>query len=595
MAGRALVIGSPTMLFSFLYRLIASLVRLLFWPLLFLRWRRAVRPGSYLAFEIDGGVTDIQPPPRFIDRFRKRPVSLAALAELTRTLADDKRIHGIVVTIRSFHQGMASALSLHNALQKVRDGGREVVVYLPFGGGTKEIFVASAATTIVAAPQTTLSPLGFVVTARYLKGALEKAHLEPEVYARGVFKSAGEQLTRDRMSEREREQQDAILDQLFEVLLAKLAEGRAWNRERALRVVDNAPYLHTEAIEQGLADAAAYEDELKTAIGGDRGPVKIAGAGGYLRAKKSLSFPALFREPGIGVLKIHGAIAHTSPLTSELGLANDDALIGAIRIARSERSIRGLILHINSPGGGALASDRIHHELAAFAAEKPLIAYMANVAASGGYYVAAAAHAIIAQPTTITGSIGVVAARFAIDPLLERLGIATEVLKRGEHADLIAPTRSLRDDERAVIERELEGMYRAFLKVVADGRKQPIESIEKVAEGRVWIGSDAKRVGLVDELGGFDLAVETARAKIGGPGAAKLKPAVISVPRGPIPPLNPPKTPSSHAAAHALLGIAHLARTLGVDIDPAALFLGGERILAWCPRAKEFTGPCDSG
>jgi len=581
------------MLFTFLYRLIASLFRLLFWPLLFLRWRRAVRPGTYVAFEIDGGVADIQPPPKLLDRFRKRPVSLAVLAELTRTLADDRRVQGIVVTLRSFHQGMASALSLHNALRKIRESGREVVVYLPLGGGTKEIFVASAATKIVAVPQTSLSPLGFMVTARYLKGALEKAHLQPEVYARGVYKSAGEQLTRDQMSEREREQQDAILDQLFEMLLAKLAEGRTWNLERARTVVDNAPYLHSEAIKEGLADAAAYEDELKTAIG-DRGPARITPAGGYLRAKRSLSFPALRSQPVIGVLKVHGAIAGASPLTSELGMATDDALIGAIRIARRDRGIRGLILHINSPGGGALASDRIHHELAAFAAEKPLIAYMANVAASGGYYVAAAAHAIIAQPTTITGSIGVVAARFAIDPLLERIGITTEVLKRGEHADLIAPTRSLRDDERVVIERELEGMYRAFLKVVADGRKQPIESIEKVAEGRVWIGTDAKRVGLVDELGGFEVAVEAARARIGGSGAARLKPVVLDTPRGRIPPLDPPGTPSALAGSHALLGIVHLARTLGVDIEPAALLLGGERILAWCPRAKALAGSDES-
>jgi protease-4 len=583
------------MLFVFLYRLIASFFRLLFWPLLLLRWRRAVRPGTFLAIEIDGGVTDIQPPPKFIDRFRKRPVSLIALAELTRTLAGDKRVHGIVVTLRSFHQGMASALSLHAALRKVRESGREVVVYLPFGGGTKELFVASAATKIVAAPQTTLSPLGFVVTARYLKGALERVHLEPEVYARGVYKSAGEQLTRDRMSEREREQQDAILDRLFEMLLAKLAEGRSWSVERARELVDNAPYLHSEAIEKGLADAAAYEDELATAIG-DRGPAKIASAGGYLRTKRSLSFPALRSEPVIGVLKVHGAIAGTSPITSELGFATDDALIGAVRIARRDPGIRALILHINSPGGGALASDRIHHELAAFAAEKPLIAYMANVAASGGYYVAAAAHVIIAQPTTITGSIGVVAARFAIDPLLERVGIATEVLKRGAHADLIAPTRTLRPDERAVIEREIEGMYRAFLKVVADGRKQPIESIEKVAEGRVWIGEDAKRVGLVDELGGFDVAVEAARARISGPRASKLKPAVLSVPKGRIPPLDPPSrgSPSALAGAQALLGVAHLARSLGVDLDPAALFLGGERILAWCPRAKALAGSDES-
>lgn len=583
------------MLFAFLYRLIASFVRLLFWPLLWLRWRRAVRPGAFLGLEIDGGVVDLQAAPTFFDRFRRRSVSLAGLAELTQVLAGDRRVQGIVVTLRSFQQGMASALSLHNALRKVRESGRDVVVYLPFGGGTKELFVASAATKIVAAPQTSLAPLGFMVTARYVKRALEQIHLAPEVYARGIYKSAGEQLTRDGMSEKEREQQDAILDRLFQMLLAKLAEGRRIDLERARSLVDNAPYLYNEAIDKGLADAAAYPDELASAIG-DREPAKISSAGRYLAVHRSLSFPALRPAPVIGVLKIHGAIASASPLTSELGFATAEGLIGAIRIARRDRRIRAVVLHINSPGGGALASDRIHHELAALAVEKPLIAYMANVAASGGYYVAAAAHRIIAQPTTITGSIGVVAARVAIDPLLERLGISTEVLKRGEHADLIAPTRSLRDDERVVIDREIEGMYRAFLKVVADGRKQPVESIEKVAEGRVWIGEDAKSVGLVDDLGGFDVALEAARARVSGPGAARLKPVVLDVPRGSIPPLDPPsqKAPGERAAAQLALGVAHLARGLGADLDPAALLLGGERILAWCPRSKALAGRHES-
>lgn len=574
---------------SLLVRLFASFFRILFWPLLYLRFRRAVRPGAYLGLAIDGGVADLPPPPRFIDRFRKHPVSLAAINELTDVIASDKRVRGVVVTLRSFHQGMASALSLHNALRRIRDGGREVVVHLPLGATTKEIFVASAATRVFAAPQTTLSPLGFLVTARYLRRALDNAGLVPEVYARGVYKSAGEQLLRSEMSEKEREQQDAILDRLYESLVAKLAEGRRMSLDRARAIIDGAPYLHNEAVDQGLIDGAYYQDEVARALGeSDDRPARIGSAAFYLNARRALRLRALLPERAIGVIEVHGAIAGSSPLASELGLATDEGLIGAVRVARSDPRIRAVILHINSPGGGALASDRIHHELVALAAEKPLIAYMANVAASGGYYVAAAAHTIVCQPTTITGSIGVVAARVAIDPLLERLGIATEVLKRGARADLIAPTRTLTGDERAVVDREIEGMYRAFLKVVADGRKQPLEAVEKVAEGRVWIGQDAKGVGLVDELGGFEAAVEAARARVGTKSASKLRPVVLRIPRGRIPPLDPPrrKPEGAPAAAHLLA----LARDAGVDVDPFALLLCGDRVLTWCPRARELAG-----
>jgi protease-4 len=589
------------MIVSLFVRLISAFFRALFWPLLYLRFRRAGPKGSYLAIDIEGPVVDIRPPATFLDRFRKQPASLAALSELADAVIEGTRVRGIVVTLGSFHQGMASALSLHNVLRRVRESGREVILHLPLGGGTKELYVASAATRIFAAPQTTLAPLGFLVTARYLRRALDKAGLVPEVYARGVYKSAGDQLLREGMSEKEREQQDAILDHLYESLVAKIAEGRRVSVERARAIIDGAPYLHNEAIEQGLIDGAAYQDEVPTAIGVGK-PARVSSAARYIFARRALRFPAFFPERAIGVIEIHGAITGASPLAAELGLATDEGLIGAVRTARSDPRIRAVVLHINSPGGGALASDRIHHELVALAAEKPLIAYMANVAASGGYYVAAAAHTIIAQPTTITGSIGVVAARFAIDPVLERLGITTEVLKRGAHADLIAPTRALRDDERAVIERELEGMYRAFLKAVADGRKQPVESIAKVAEGRVWIGQDAKGVGLVDELGGFDVAVEAARARLGKTqkGASKLRPAIVRPPRRRVPPLKPPSAAGEaerpalailrayFPQRSALLDLLHLARQAGADVDPAALLLCGERVLAWCPEARSL-------
>jgi protease-4 len=270
---------------------------------------------------------------------------------------------------------------------------------------------------------------------------------------------------------------------------------------------------------------------------------------------------------------VHGAIAGQGAMTQSL--ATDERVIAAVRKARRDPRVRGVVLHVDSPGGSALASDRMHHELEQLAAEKPLVACMANVAASGGYYVAAPAHTIVAQPTTITGSIGVVAARVVVEPLLAKLGIHTDVVKRGARSDIFEPTRHLDDAERAAFERELEGTYRAFLGVVARGRKRPIEEIHKVAQGRVWSGADAANVGLVDVLGGFEEALDRARALIGGAQAASLEPAIVRGGRTPIPPLDPPKR------AALVEAIAMVAGYIG--IDPVALGLLRDPVLAYCP------------
>ena len=262
-----------------------------------------------------------------------------------------------------------------------------------------------------------------------------------------------------------------------------------------------------------------------------------------------------------------------------------------------DRRIAAVVLHVDSPGGSALASDRIHHELEQLAAEKPLVACFADVAASGGYYVAAAAHAIVAQPTTITGSIGVIAARLVVEPLLAKLGIATEVLKRGAHADTSQSTRHLSEEERASCQRELDGMYRAFIGIVARGRKRSVEEIERVAQGRVWSGADGAREGLVDVLGGFDVACERARelarAKLGAR-AKDLEPRLVLGARLPPPPLDPP----AKAAQAALLALGALFPQIAQDVAMALAGGSTGRVLAWSgaagDAARGWTAPSDA-
>jgi protease-4 len=285
----------------------------------------------------------------------------------------------------------------------------------------------------------------------------------------------------------------------------------------------------------------------------------------------------------VGVVRVHGAISQESSFGGSGSGATEESVIGAVRAARESKKVRGVLLHIDSPGGSALASARMHRELELLAAEKPLVAVMANVAASGGYYVAAAAHAIVAEPVTITGSIGVIAVRFAVHPILERLGVNVDVLKRGARSDLFDPTHLLPPDDRAAVEREIASTYREFVEVVARGRHKSVDEVLELAQGRVWTGKDAHARGLVDVLGGFEVALADVKQRI-GKGSDRL---LVREVRG-----NTKEWPTLAAEpAKAKKALVHAANELlGEWGELLPLVLGTERVLLWTPEAMGYRG-----
>ncbi|WP_394824344.1 signal peptide peptidase SppA [Pendulispora albinea] len=573
----------------FILRLILQFFRLLVWPLAVLRRRKAAPPRAYVHLEIDGAVTDVAGPKRPWEAWVRKPVlTLHGVAELIDALIDDPNPRGLLVTLKSLRAGMATATSLRAQLARLRDAGREVVVLLPLGGDTREFYVATAATRIFVGPRTALSPIGFAINARYVRGALEKAGLTPEVFARGTYKSAGETFVRDSMSEAQREQMEALLATFYDELVDAVAEGRHLDVDTARARIDAAPYTAADAVSAGLVDDTAYEDEIADKLGGSEA-ARVVPAAPYLRARMGARLGPILPQPVIGVVRVHGPIAGDNPLHMS-SVASDEAIIQVVRRARQDPAVRAVVLHIDSPGGSALASDRIHHELVRLAAEKPLIACMANVAASGGYYVAAPAHVIVAEPTTVTGSIGVIAARFTPEPLLSRLGIHTSSLRRGAHAGLLDPAGPLTDDERGAIEKEIDGIYRGFVQVVSDGRKKTVDEVHAVAEGRVWVGRDARTRGLVDELGGFETALRLARER--GAEGRKLAPRLLRPPRSPLPPLSAEHRERRVARA-AFAPVVRLLGTLGVE--PSALVQGvvlgssRERALLWFELGGYFS------
>jgi protease-4 len=379
------------------------------------------------------------------------------------------------------------------------------------------------------------------------------------------------------MSAPQREQLDVLLDDFHHALVEAIAQGRAVSTERARAIVDGAPYSGDEAIAAGLADALAYEDEVPAALGLDGPKAKrmLLDGDAYLAFAKRPLLRPLLPPPLVAVVPVHGAIAHAAGLLG--GFATDERVTRMIRAARSSPRVRGVILHVDSPGGSALASDRMHHEIVQLAREKPVVACMANVAASGGYYVAAPAHKVVCEATTITGSIGVVAARLSLEPLLARLGVVTETVRRGGRAGLLAASTPLSEDEHGALVREIEATYERFVSVVAKGRKMSEQDVEPLARGRVYTGKSALAVGLVDGLGGFEAAVREVRSMLPVRWRARAEPVVMRQPLRAVP---PPDAPTGGEAGRRVA--AALVAMLLPDRDRALALLAasGERILA---------------
>jgi protease-4 len=563
-----------------LLRLVGLLLDLLFFPLRALSLSRAVPDGAFLTLTIDGAVADVVARPRLFE-LQLRPqkaVSLHALSETVDLAIADRRVRGLVLTLKELRAGMAGATSLRAQLARLRAAGKEVVVHLPMGAGTKEVYVATAASKVLVAPATQLAPLGFLSSTRYVKRALDRAGVEPEVFACGEYKSAGETLVRDAMSDAQREQMAKLLDGFHDAVLEGIAAGRGVTTGRAEELVDGGPYHAEAAVENGLADGVAYEDEVPLALGLPRrkGVARrmFIDAGDYRRVMQRPLLRPLRRPPRIAVIPVHGPIAHApGPVAS---FSTDERLARLARAARSDRGVVGVVLHVDSPGGSALASDRMHHEIVQLAREKPVVACMANVAASGGYYVAAPAHKIVCEATTITGSIGVVGVRVTIDALLAKIGITTESIRRGARVGLLGASVPLTEDERKALRRELDATYRTFVRVVAEGRKKTVDEIEPLARGRVYTGADALAVGLVDVLGGFEAAIREVRAMIPPPVRDRAQVQVMRLPRRPIPPLDPPQAAPARSVVMAML------EALLPAPERALVMLGatGERVLA---------------
>jgi len=443
-------------------------------------------------------------------------VSVLQLTLALERAARDPAVDGLLLVVRPNELGFADIQDLRAAIKTFRDAGKHAVAYLESGGELNYLLAVSTERVIMP-PASVLPILGPKITAMYFRETLAAVGIkvEAEWAENNPYKSSPEQFVNDGPSDAAREAFGALVADLSEQYLAAVAEGRRLTRKQVVAAREQGLLGAEEARKAGLIDSVAYLDRVRQVIRESLGTAPPGFDGGYLgrRSRRMAWGP----RPRIGVVDLRGTIVTGKGGRGLLGgrRIGGSAVAAAVEAAGKDPSLEALVLRIDSPGGSGFASDQIWRQLRRAAKNKPLVASMGKVAASGGYYLSSAADTILAQPATLTGSIGAYALRFDASGLLDLLRVRTATFKEGAHADYGSLWRPATPEERTRLRGLVTRFYEEFLAKVAETRKTDKEKIRQAAGGRVWTGRQALEQGLVDELGGMSRAVALARERAG--------------------------------------------------------------------------------
>jgi protease-4 len=475
-----------------------------------------IRNNSVLALRVSGPLPDYSPDDPFKKVFGGPDQSLTGLVMQFKKAKVDNRIKAVILDINLSGVGWGKAEEIRDAITDFRTSGKPVYAYIEFGLN-KEYYIATACDKIVVPPPGVLFINGLAADVMFFRGSLDKLGIYPDIYQIGKYKSAGDMFTQKKMTEAHREYINEMLDDLYNRFVNTIAQSRKRSPDDVRTIIDNAPYNAIKAKEAGLIDDAMYRDDLEKQIKKQLGykdsdtftPVR---AGDY----RDVSPESLGLNKGerIAVVYATGEINSGGSQNSPSGdqSIGSDTVAKAMTDAAADNSIKAIVLRVDSPGGSGLASDVIWHAVEAANAKKPVVVSMSDVAASGGYYISASASKILAQPSTITGSIGVVAGKPVLRGFYDWLGISNEYVLRGKTAGMFRETEKFSDEERVKFEEWVKTTYyQDFVPKVAKGRKQDPQFIDSVGQGRVWTGAQAKDRHLVDEFGGLDRAIDVAK------------------------------------------------------------------------------------
>jgi protease-4 len=473
-----------------------------------------VAEDSVLVLELEGDLPERAPLTIPLPFFEARaPLTVSDVWDITRKAAVDSRIRAVVFMPNGLSAGWGKLEEIRSELERLKKAGKPVAAFLrsPSGG---EYYASMAADHVYMPPEDLLNLKGLMAETMYFRQLLNKVGVQVEIEHAGKYKDFGDMFTRTSMSPETRLVMNSILDVLYNRLLTTVAEGRHKTVDEVRAIINEGPFLSQQALSKGLVDALLYEDQVFSELKKQVSVSKLnkVSARNYLRVPASSL--NLTGKQRIALVVAEGDITSGGgtefPDESGIRATEFNRLLQRVR---EDSSIRAVIVRIDSPGGSSFASDEIWRQMNLLSEKKPLVISMSDTAASGGYYIAMTGDPIVAYPETYTGSIGVLYGKAVLQGLYNKLGIQKDILTRGRFADIDSDYVPLSDAARKKLREAIEEDYKVFVERVAKARGQSYEQINEVAQGRVWLGVQAKEKGLVDELGGIDRAIQTVKAK----------------------------------------------------------------------------------
>jgi protease-4 len=469
-------------------------------------------------------------------RTRGKPRLRAVLRTLYEA-GNDPRVVGLVARVGGAKMEVAIAQEIRAAVQEFAKSGKPTVAWAETLGeasnGTVPYFLATGFSEIWLQPSGELGLIGLSAETTFLRGALDKIGIEPQLDKRYEFKNAADRIMRTEFSDAHRLAAGRLQESAWETIVAAIADARGLTPDQVRELADRGPLSAASGIEGGLIDRSGYRDEvytdLRRRVGGDvrllfgsRWSPKVPAA------KRVAQVVTSRNQSVVALVEGHGAIVTGRSRRSLEGpQMGSDNIAAAIRAARNDDKVRAVVFRVDSPGGSYVASDTVWREVALTRdAGKPVVVSMGAVAGSGGYFIACSADVIVAQPTTITGSIGVFGGKFVVTDLMAKVGLSSDAVSSGARARLYSTRVGFTDDERGRLSELLDAIYLDFTTKVAEGRGMTREAVHEIAKGRVWTGADAASNGLVDVLGGIRDATRIARERGNLPADAPLRPAV---------------------------------------------------------------------
>lgn len=480
----------------------------------------AVSSRSYLEIRLEGRLEDYSPLIPFLSFYPERTISLYDTWMNLRKASRDSRIKAVLLRFGQLESDWAKIEELRQAVLEFRNSGKPVVAYFEESpDADKEYYLATACDKIILHPLGWLGVNGLASYVPFFKGMLDKIGIKAEFEHIEEYKTAYNQFTEKSFTPAHREMLQSIYEDIFNRYLDQIAIARKKTPEEMRGLLDRGYFQGKEALEAGLVDALAYEDELFRHFNLEQYHELVSISNKKYAGVK----PELF---GLNIGKKIALIFASGTIITGDG---QQFLLGSatfsrwLREASKDKSIEAIIVRVDSPGGSAVGSDVIWHELVKARSEKPVVISMSGLAGSGGYWLSLGGHRIIAQPQTLTGSIGVIAGKFSFQGLMEKLGLTTDKIVIGKNADSFSLYREFRPEEKKILKEQISYIYQQFLERVATSRNLTVEEVNRLGRGRVWTGNQAQKLNLVDELGGLPQAIEAARRLLGLPSEAEVR------------------------------------------------------------------------